>query len=59
MHHKSLKNKAKKFQQIKSFPKNIYLIQKFSSNSIGKEGAKELAQGLKALNNMNSLIIHL
>ncbi len=32
---------------------------KFRSNSIGDEGAKELAQELKALINLNSLTIDL
>ncbi len=39
--------------------KNIFLITKFSDNSIGEEGAKELAQGLKTLIYLNSLRIDL
>ncbi len=44
---------------MKSFAKNIFLITKFSFNSIGDEGAKGLGQGLKELNNLNSLTINL
>ena len=59
MHHiNNEKNKAEKFQ-IKSFAKNILLIKKTRSYSIGDEGAKELAQGLKSLINLNSLTIDL
>ncbi len=49
-----MKNIAK---LIKSFVKNILLLTKFSLNYIGIEGAKELAQGLKTLINLNSLTI--
>ncbi len=52
-----MKNKEKKFL-IKFFPKK-FLIKKFRSNSIKAEGAKELAQGLKALINLNSITIDL
>jgi hypothetical protein len=51
MLHKKMKKKAKKFQ-IKSFAKNFLLILKFRGNSIGAEGAKELAQDLKTLINL-------
>jgi hypothetical protein len=37
----------------------IFLIIKYSDNFIRVEGAKELAQGLKALINLNSLKIDL
>ncbi len=53
-----MKKKAKKFL-IKSFVKNIFLIKKFSQNSIRVEGAKELGQGLKELINLNSLTLNL
>jgi hypothetical protein len=32
---------------IKSYTKNILLIMKFRNNSIGDQGVKELAQGIK------------
>ncbi len=60
MHHiNNEKNKAKKFLIKSFFAKNILLITKFSQNKIGGEGVKELAQGLKALINLNSLTIDL
>jgi hypothetical protein len=49
------KNKAEKFQII-LFINNFFIYQKFS---IGDVGAKELAQGLKALINLNSLELNL
>ncbi len=52
------KIKSKKFL-IKFFANNIIFITKFRNNSIGVEGAEELAQGLKALLNLNSLEINL
>jgi hypothetical protein len=53
-----MKNKTKKFL-IKSFAKNILYITQFRRNSIGDEGAKEVAQGLKAFINLNFLTIDL
>ncbi len=41
------------------FAKNIIFIKNFRGNSIKVEGAKELAQGLKALINLNSVEINL
>ena len=37
----------------------FYLLQNFSDSRIADEGAKELAQGLKALSNLNILTINL
>ena len=39
--------------------KIFYWLQKFSEYSIGDEGAKELGQELKEMNNLNSLKIDL
>ncbi len=57
MLHKKMKKKAKKFQ-IKSFAKNFLLILKFRGNSIGAEGAKELAQDLKTLINLKQIYLN-
>ncbi len=45
---------AKKYYAI-----NIYFYENFRGNSIGVEGIKELAQGLKKLINLNSLTLYL
>ncbi len=46
---------------IKFQLKTFYLLQKFrkkiNGNSIGVKGAKELAKGLKSMNNLNSLTL--
>jgi hypothetical protein len=58
MNHKNNEKYIAKEFLIKSFYKKIK-INKFSWNSIGFEGAYELAQGLKALINLNSITINL
>jgi hypothetical protein len=52
------KNNAKKFL-INIFAKNIFLLLKFRGNLIKFGNAKELAQGLKSLINLNSLTLNL
>ncbi len=44
---------------MQSFSEKVLLITKFRENSIDVGGAKELAQGLRALINLSSLTINL
>ncbi len=56
MHHKLSKKLIEEITN-KSFAKIFILITKIRDNSIGDEGAIDLAQGLKTLINLKSLTI--
>ncbi len=51
--------KIKRRNSNKFFSKSILFLTKFRRNSIGVEGAKELAKGMKELINLYSLTLNL